>query len=261
MTAFVGRNGQGKTNLVEAIDYIARLASHRVAGDAPLVRLGADQAVVRAAVVRDGRRRVLEVEINPGRSNRARINRSPLPRARELLGLVRTVLFSPEDLALVKGDPSERRHFLDDLLVQRAPRLRRGARRLRPGAQAAQLAAQDRRRARRQASRRRRSALATLGVWDAHLARARRRDARRPAGAGRRRCGRCVGKAYEAVARGRDPRPTRRWPTSRRSAARRPTGADHDARSCEQPCWPSWSAAAATRSTAGSAWSARTATT
>ena len=145
VTAFVGRNGQGKTNLVEAVDYIARLSSHRVSSDAPLVRFGADHAVVRAAVVKDGREAVLEVQINPGRSNRARVNRSPLPRARELLGLVRTVLFSPEDLALVKGDPSERRRFLDDLLVQRAPRFAGRARRLRPGAQAAQLPAQDRR--------------------------------------------------------------------------------------------------------------------
>ncbi|MGZ4626732.1 MAG: AAA family ATPase, partial [Kineosporiaceae bacterium] len=122
VTALVGRNGQGKTNVVEAVDYLARLASHRVSSDAPLVRLGAEQAVVRASVVRDDRQALLEVEINPGRSNRARVNRSPLPRARELLGIVRTVLFSPEDLALVKGDPSERRRFLDDLLVQRAPR-------------------------------------------------------------------------------------------------------------------------------------------
>jgi DNA replication and repair protein RecF len=122
VTAFVGRNGQGKTNIVEAIDYLARLGSHRVATDAPLVRHGADHAVVRAAVVRHARSALLEVEINPGRSNRARVNRSPLPRARELLGLVRTVLFSPEDLSLVKGDPSERRRFLDDLLVLRAPR-------------------------------------------------------------------------------------------------------------------------------------------
>ncbi|RYU10247.1 DNA replication/repair protein RecF [Nocardioides iriomotensis] len=122
VTSFVGRNGQGKTNLVEAVDYIARLSSHRVSSDAPLVRHGADQAVVRAAVVRDGREALLEIEINPGRSNRARINRAPLPRAREMLGLVRTVLFSPEDLTLVKGDPSDRRRFLDDLLVLRAPR-------------------------------------------------------------------------------------------------------------------------------------------
>jgi DNA replication and repair protein RecF len=123
VTAFVGRNGQGKTNIVEAVDYLSRLASHRVAADAPLVKQGSEQAVVRAAVVKDGRTALLEVEINPGRSNRARVNRSPLPRARDLVGLVRTVLFSPEDLALVKGDPGERRRFLDDLLVLRTPRL------------------------------------------------------------------------------------------------------------------------------------------
>ncbi|NYJ03597.1 DNA replication and repair protein RecF [Nocardioides thalensis] len=123
VTAFIGRNGQGKTNLVEAIDYLSRLSSHRVATDAPLVRAGAEQAVVRAAVVRDGRTAVLEIELNPGRANRARVNKSPLPRARDLVGLVRTVVFSPEDLTLVKGDPSDRRRFLDDLLVLRTPRL------------------------------------------------------------------------------------------------------------------------------------------
>lgn len=123
VTAFIGSNGQGKTNIVEAVDYLSRLTSHRVASDAPLVRQGTERAVVRAAVVKDGRRAVLEVEINPGRSNRARVNGSPLPRARDLVGLVRTVLFSPEDLALVKGDPAERRRFLDDLMVLRSPRL------------------------------------------------------------------------------------------------------------------------------------------
>ena len=122
-TAFIGSNGQGKTNLVEAIDYLSRLTSHRVATDAPLVRAGADQAVIRAAVVKDGRTAVLEVEINPGKANRARVNKSPLPKTRDLVGLVRTVVFSPEDLALVKGDPAERRRFLDDLLVLRTPRL------------------------------------------------------------------------------------------------------------------------------------------
>jgi DNA replication and repair protein RecF len=121
-TSFVGRNGQGKTNIVEAIDYLSRLASHRVAADAPLVRQGAERAVVRAAVIRDERRAVLEVEINPGRSNRARINSSPLPRARELIGLMRTVVFAPDDLALVKGDPAERRGFLDDLATLQSPR-------------------------------------------------------------------------------------------------------------------------------------------
>lgn len=108
---------------MEAIDYLSRLSSHRVASDTPLVRAGCDQAVVRAAVVREGRRATLEVEINPGRANRARVNKSALPRTRELAGLVRTVLFAPDDLALVKGDPAERRRFLDDLLVLRTPRL------------------------------------------------------------------------------------------------------------------------------------------
>lgn len=122
-TAFIGRNGQGKTNLVEAIDYLSRLSSHRVATDAPLVRAGADQAIVRASVVKEGRTALLEVELNPGRANRARINRSPLPRPREIIGLVRTVVFAPDDLTLVKGDPSDRRKFLDDLLVLRTPRL------------------------------------------------------------------------------------------------------------------------------------------
>lgn len=122
-TAFIGRNGQGKTNLVEAIDYLSRLSSHRVATDAPLVRAGADQAIVRASVVKEGRTALLEVELNPGRANRARINRSPMARPREIVGLVRTVVFAPDDLTLVKGDPSDRRKFLDDLAMLRSPRL------------------------------------------------------------------------------------------------------------------------------------------
>jgi DNA replication and repair protein RecF len=121
-TALVGANGQGKTNVVEAVGYAATLASHRVAADAPLVRAGAARAVVRARVERDGRSTLLELEVNPGKANRARLNRAPLPRAREVLGVLRTVLFAPEDLSLVRGDPSERRRFLDDLLVASAPR-------------------------------------------------------------------------------------------------------------------------------------------
>ena len=123
ISVLAGANGQGKTNLVEAVDYLSSLSSHRVATEAPLVRHGAAQAVVRAVVVRDGREALLEVELNPGRTNRARVNRAPLPRARELLGLLRAVVFAPEDLALVKGEPGERRRFLDALLVTRAPRL------------------------------------------------------------------------------------------------------------------------------------------
>ncbi len=203
VTAFVGRNGQGKTNLVEAVDYLARLSSHRVSSDAPLVRHGAERAVVRAAVVRDERQALLEVEINPGRSNRARINRSPLPRARELLGMVRTVLFSPEDLTLVKGDPSDRRRFLDDLLVQQAPRYA-GVRSdydrvLKQRNSLLKTAGLARRGG--PGSSRGEAALGTLGVWDTHLARAGAELlAARLALVERLRP--LVGTAYEAVARG-----------------------------------------------------------
>lgn len=169
VTAFIGRNGQGKTNLVEAIDYLSRLSSHRVATDAPLVKAGCDQAIVRAAVVRDGRTAVLEVELNPGKANRARVNKSPLPKSRDLVGLVRTVVFSPEDLTLVKGDPSDRRRFLDDLLVLRTPRLA-GVRAdydriLRQRNSLLKTAGHARR-----GSTGQESALSTLGVWDTHLA-------------------------------------------------------------------------------------------
>lgn len=121
-TAFIGPNGQGKTNLIEAIGYVATLDSHRVSGDAPLVRQGAERAVIRCEVQRDGRATLVEIELNPGRANRARLNKSPVPRPREILGVLRTVLFAPEDLQLVKGDPDARRRFLDDLLVARSPR-------------------------------------------------------------------------------------------------------------------------------------------
>jgi DNA replication and repair protein RecF len=127
ITTLIGLNGQGKTNLVEAAGYLATLGSHRVAADRPLVRFGAQQAIIRGAVVREGRETLIELEINSGRGggtsrNRARLNRSPVPRPREILGNLRTVLFAPEDMALVKGDPSERRRFLDELLVARQPR-------------------------------------------------------------------------------------------------------------------------------------------
>ncbi len=123
VSVLVGPNGQGKTNIAEAIGYLATLGSHRVASDQPLVRHGAARAVVRAGVERLGRRLLLEIEIVPGKSNRARINKSPLPRPRELLGVLRAVVFAPEDLALVRGDPDTRRGFLDELMVLRTPRL------------------------------------------------------------------------------------------------------------------------------------------
>ena len=166
-TALVGANGQGKTNLVEALGYVATLGSHRVASDAPLVRAGAERAVVRARVERDERSTLVELEVNPGRANRARVNRGPVPRAREVLGILRTVLFAPEDLSLVRGDPSERRRFLDDLLVSSAPRY------------AGVRADYDRVLKQRNALLKtaflaRRSGggdMRTLDVWDAHLAR------------------------------------------------------------------------------------------
>ena len=122
-TAFIGQNGQGKTNLVEAVGYLASLSSHRVATSAPLVKQGCEYAIVRGKLVRGERSTLLEVQINPGRANRARINRSEVPRARDIVGYLRTVLFAPEDLALVKGDPDVRRRFLDDLLALLSPRL------------------------------------------------------------------------------------------------------------------------------------------
>jgi DNA replication and repair protein RecF len=122
VTTFSGPNGEGKTNLVEAVGYLATLGSHRVATDAPMIRSGAERAVLRAAVTGAQGRALVEIEVNPGRANRVRLNRAPLPRPRDILGTLRTVLFAPEDLALVKGDPGERRRFLDELLVASAPR-------------------------------------------------------------------------------------------------------------------------------------------
>ncbi|HWS32277.1 MAG TPA: DNA replication/repair protein RecF [Actinoplanes sp.] len=122
VSVLVGQNGMGKTNLIEALGYVATLDSHRVAMDAPLVRAGAKSAVVRCALVHDGRELLVELEIVPGRANRARLNRSPVRRPRDVLGALRMVLFAPEDLELVRGDPSERRRYLDDLLVARQPR-------------------------------------------------------------------------------------------------------------------------------------------
>ena len=122
-TVFVGPNGYGKTNLVEALWYSSTLGSHRVATDAPLVRVGAPRAVVSTIVVNDGRECAVDLEIAAGRANKARLNRSPVRSPREVIGVLRAVLFAPEDLALVRGDPSDRRRYLDDLAAVRRPRV------------------------------------------------------------------------------------------------------------------------------------------
>jgi DNA replication and repair protein RecF len=118
----LGRNGAGKTNIVEAIRYLGSLSSHRVSGDAALVRAGANRAVLRATVEKAGRSLTLEVTITPGGTNAARLNSSPA-KPKEVAGILRTVVFSPEDLDLVKGDPSGRRRFLDEVGTALAPLL------------------------------------------------------------------------------------------------------------------------------------------
>jgi DNA replication and repair protein RecF len=164
VSVLVGANGQGKTNLVEAVGYLASLSSHRVAGDAPLIRRGASSATVRAVAVNEGRELTVQVEIASGKANRARVNRAPVRSPREILGIVRTVVFAPEDLALVRGDPGERRRFLDDLLVARAPRW--------AGARADYDKVLRQRSALLKTARHARGEESTLDVWDAHLARA-----------------------------------------------------------------------------------------
>ena len=167
INTLVGPNGQGKTNLVEAIGYVATLGSHRVATDAALIRAGASRAVVRTRIVRGDRASVIELEITQGKANRARLNRSPVTRPRDILGIARTVLFAPEDLVLVKGDPDARRRYLDELSVLLVPRMaglfsdydrvlrQRGALLKTAGAARRSAASAD---------------LRTLDVWDAKLA-------------------------------------------------------------------------------------------
>ncbi|APA94715.1 DNA replication/repair protein RecF [Nocardia seriolae] len=175
-TVFLGSNGNGKTNLIEAIGYLSTLGSNRVAADAPLIRIGAPKARIGATVVNTGRELRVDMELNQGTANRAQINRSPVRRPREILGILQTVLFAPEDLSLVRGDPGERRRFLDELATARLPRLagvradydkvlrqrsallktagrnaRSGSRGLRAGSESG-------------------SELSTLDVWDGHLA-------------------------------------------------------------------------------------------
>jgi len=167
-TLLVGPNGQGKTNIVEAVGYVATLGSHRASTDAPLVRSGATRAVIRAALADpQGGGATVELELVPGRTNRARVNGAPVRRARDVLGLLRTVLFAPEDLAVVRGDPAERRRMLDDLLVARAPRwagVRADYERVLKQRNALLRTAGAARRAGPAGD------LRTLDVWDSHLA-------------------------------------------------------------------------------------------
>jgi DNA replication and repair protein RecF len=164
VSVLVGPNGVGKTNLLEAIGYLATLGSHRVGQDASLIRAGVESAVIRSAVRRAGRRLLVDLELRPGTGVRGRVNGAQVPRARDLLGVVRATVFAPEDLGLVRGDPEERRRFLDTLAVQRLPRYH-GSR-------------QDFDRVLRQRNTLLRSAggrlpasaLATLEVWDEKLA-------------------------------------------------------------------------------------------
>lgn len=126
VNVFVGPNGQGKTNLVEAVEYLSTMTSHRVAGTAPLIRAGSESAIMRARVQRsvdDDRIISVELEIATGRSAVAHLNRAPVQRTRDIVGALRTVVFSPVDLTIVRGDPSDRRAWLDSLVVTRWPRM------------------------------------------------------------------------------------------------------------------------------------------
>ena len=166
-TVFVGSNGYGKTNLVEALWYCATLGSHRVGTDAPLVRAGAERAVVSTIVVNEGRELAVDIEIAAGRANKARLNRSPVRSTREVLGALRAVLFAPEDLALVRGDPAERRRYLDELATVRRPAI--------AGIRADYEKVLKQRTALLKSAagarfRGDRGVLETLDVWDGHLA-------------------------------------------------------------------------------------------
>ena len=119
----VGKNGQGKTNLAEAIFFAATLSSHRVSGYLPLIRQGETKAIVRVLARFEDRENLLELELNTESPNRARINKSDTPRIRDILGYVNAVIFSPEDLDIVKRDPVNRRDFIDELIVQLTPRM------------------------------------------------------------------------------------------------------------------------------------------
>ena len=202
-SVLIGPNGFGKTNLVEALGYVATLGSHRVSTDQPLVRVGTERAIVRCAIVHDQRELMVELEIVPGKANRARLGRAPVTRARDIIGALKLVLFAPEDIALVRGDPAERRRYLDDLLVARQPRfagVRADYERVLKQRNALLRTAYLARKVGGTGGRT--GDLSTLDVWDTHLARhgadliAARLDLTSALGTH-------VAKAYDAVSDGR----------------------------------------------------------
>lgn len=171
ITVFVGANGQGKTNFLEGINYLATLRSHRVSGDGPLIHEGADSAQLAATAVHNRRELTVALDIHTGKTNQATINTSPC-RPRDIVGVISTILFAPEDLSLVRGDPAGRRSYLDDLLIQRRPRLRgitsdyeKILRQRNALLKSASMALRHGYRTSAGAS-----ALATLDAWDAQLA-------------------------------------------------------------------------------------------
>jgi DNA replication and repair protein RecF len=166
----VGRNGFGKTNLLEALYYLTGLRSHRVSSDQPLIRTGAEQARVTATVENDGRELTVDLTIGGSRSNKATINGAPCRRPRDVLGILRAVMFAPEDLSLVRGDPGDRRRFVDELVAMRGPRWAAAKadydRVLRQRAALLKTAGAALRRGGGDAD----SVISTLDVWDAQLA-------------------------------------------------------------------------------------------
>ena len=169
-TLFVGRNGFGKTNLLEALYYLSGLRSHRVSTDQPLIRSGAEQAKLSATVENDGRELTVDLLIAASKANKVAINGAPRRRPRDILGILRTVMFAPEDLSLVRGDPGERRRFADELIAGRGPRWAAAKadydRVLRQRAALLKTAAAALRRGGGDAD----SVISTLDVWDGQLA-------------------------------------------------------------------------------------------
>ena len=123
VSIFVGKNGEGKTNIAEAILYLTFLSSHRASGNTPLIKLGNQSAYIRAKVKYPEREILLELEINSDKANRAKVNQNQVRSQKEIFGIVQTIYFSPEDLDIVRGDPGERRRFIDQLLTLRSPRI------------------------------------------------------------------------------------------------------------------------------------------